>query len=556
MNGPVRALLWEIWRTSWKDSLSRLCGAVAAVLLMCLSTTREGLQASEALRGVVVLVAGGMAVLSQLWIRELDSEHAGFAFRLGFVRPVRTATLVLVPLAYCALLAVASYLIPAMLFAFMADVSMPLLGPTFVIVCAVACLTAACWAPVTVVDKLLGMIAVCGLVAGLIFRFHATRGFSAPFVLAMGDPEYYRAGLLPYAVLVSVTAVAAGLAVLAVDRQRHGEGFSLSGWRRADQRVEPVVRAFRSPITAQLWYEFRRCIRIVGPPALAAPFLVYALARFGRWMHSGETAQFTSPWEGAPVLWLVGLVLSPLVYQMLGADAVLGLRKREGVVRFSAFDATRPLTSEASIIIKLMVTGGCSILGWLWMWAGALTYAFFGQDGRVHTQVAEILARQVGEIPGWWWWGLVVSAALFFVSSTSVLFGIGLWLPRYPRRFAAVFGAAYAAIMLAFVDGQRGWQFAPAWRAAAYVCGGAIALVCIYAMRKAVSERSISVRSLRWIAGWWVIYVATTVAISWRFLPAGRLPPAVLVLAAVSLLIPLGATVAGPLALSGQRHQA
>lgn len=560
MRGPLRAMLWELWRTSRSEVLGRLGYSIGLVLLFAEGARRTGhTDLLETGRGVVVCVASISSWLSMAWIRELDRESTGFSYRLGFARPVSTSRLVLVPIAFGTAISLMCYLLPTALFILLSGVSLPVLAPMFFSGCTSIWLTAATWSPTSLVDKIVAMLLTFALVAVLLVIYSANRGYDAPFLLAIGRPDYFQFGWQHYAGLVALTSAAICGSVISVGWQRSGGNLSLS---------EPVAafvaglfsgssagKPFRNRMAAQVSYEFRRCAPPVLLLGLAAPIL---LSLFGRLMilMYPEAANQDTIWQGEPVLWLIALLFSPGLYQLLGAHGTVGLRRVEGVWRYSAFDATRSLSNGQMVAVKLIVVAMCSIAAWSFMWIGALLYMKFGGNGEIGSRVSAGAVQLIGDVPAYWWFLALCIATMSYISLTSVMLAFGLWMPLYPRVFVGVSVFAYAHIGVAMYDKEHGWRGAGWWTAYAYLLAAGVTLACLFAMWKALRDRAISVQTMGWLIVLWSVYATATIALASKSPASDSLPAAATAIALATLLVPLAATACAPLALGAQRHRA
>lgn len=560
MTGSVRAMVWELWCTCRLDLLGRLGYSCALVALFCAAMLSSGQEeALQTFRGLVVLIGTIASVFSMIWLRELDREGSGFSFRLGFTRPVSTRQLVLVPTVFAVLTSIMCFLVPTRLFAVMSGVSVPFVAPCLFIVCAVVALNAAAWSHTSILDKLVTLIALIMILVWVLASYNSSRQHADPFLLAIGKPDYFQLGWHHYVTMMVLPLFIVAFTVWAVGRQRHGDGLQLTKpvqnlfaqlFTEAKKR-----RPFKSKLSAQFSYEFRTC----GPPVLylgvAAPFLMYGFIRFCLWMYP-HASEADTAFEGAPVFWGLGLIFSPLIYQLLGADGALGLRRREGVLRFSSYDATRPLTNGQLIAVKMVVTGTCSLVGWLCMWVGAAIYIRFGGDGMIWSRVVAGGADVIGNVPSYWWFAAIVVLTMTYVSTTSVLLAFGLWTPLYPRVFVGLLVFAYISLGAVAFDAHNDWRWKAFWPVYGYLMTSVLVALCLYAIFRALRDRAIGLRAFSCIGLFWMTYVGLTVTLA---LEAPQLAdismPLGIVLGSL-LLVPLAATACAPLALASQRHRA
>ena len=560
MKTKTQAICWELWRTSRVAIAASLCITIGIVLAFQGFITAANLDGSiEALMGLIVLKVMAMSTCSTFWMRELSTEDQGYTLRLGFTRPVSTRRLVLMRMSWAIATAIVCYLVPTTVFGLASGKPMPLFGPSLIIASAVACFIAATWVPVTIPEKSAGVVLVLVGLSLFLFEYHRNSGATDPYVLAIGKPGYFNLGWRSCVVLVAAMAGAVVVTVFGVGRQRHGNPISLVQWVSglfSNSSTKATVRttSFRSPTHAQLWFDFRRCAPRIFWVAVFGPLGAFALAKWALWMRDRGQSDFVSAWEGAPVLWGLGLVISPMVYHLVGVDAVLGLRSRDGVIRFSSFDATRPMSSERLLILKTLVVGVCSLVGWLWMWLGAILYAIFAEDGTVWPRIQQA-AEQLGNVPSGWWFGAAVCLLMTFVGTTGMLMTLGMWLPRYPRRFAALFWVIYSFLGLAFVGHKMHWQLQSFWVVSGYVFAVGLILMTVYAIVVALRDRTLSVPTFGIVFALWIGFVVCNCLVVSKTPLPESIPQTVLIVAAAAMCIPLAATVCAPMALNSWRHQ-
>lgn len=158
MQTPVQAMVWELVRTRRVEILLRV-GAMCCFMIMTNLAARDlGDFQDQVVRGVAVTMLMISAPFSQAWLGELDSNSKGFCFRLGFVRPVSTLQLVLVPLLFSVLSSMACYLIPTVLASYLWNAPMPMLGPALLIGFVVQLSVAVVWSCAARSSKVLGIV--------------------------------------------------------------------------------------------------------------------------------------------------------------------------------------------------------------------------------------------------------------------------------------------------------------------------------------------------------------------------------------------------------------
>ena len=552
MRTPLRAMLWELWRTSRFELLFRVVGQSAFIFLFYRSLGDYSEPQIYVVRGIAVLLLTVSSVFSMTWMKELESEskQSGFSFRLGFTRPVSTTGLVAVPMIFTVVAAVVCFTLPAMLFGLLLGVPMPIAGPATAVACIVVCFVATAWSPTTAAGKSIAVVMLligCGVA---IFLFHRGRDDPDPILLAIGKPGYFEFAWFEYAIFLGLSTVAFFVTVVAVDRQRHGDRWEFRHlhrlWPSLTLLSRNRQRPFTSPIAAQFWYEMRRFGNTLLLFGVSFPLILLVLTSTTLW--------FNPDWNRAPILSIFALVFCPFVYQLIGANEAIGLRRNQGATRLSAFDATRALSNDHLIAIKLLVIAACSLIGWLIMaLVVALQAVTFG-DGETWARIGATLSQAAGQVPAYWWAAAVANAVLLYISSSSIILSLGLWLPLYRNRFAFTVGAMYVHLLLAGWDAANGWPLRNYWMACGYLVAAAIFFGCVFALRKALGAGYLGKRLFGCAFCLWVFYVSSTVALYLKLAPGVPIPLVTSVLGVSMLAVPLASTAIAPLALASHRH--
>lgn len=555
MHTVLQAMLWELWRTSRFELLVRLAWQVAIIFLIYTATADASAPEIAVVRGVVVLLLAISSTFSMTWLNALDSEDVnnGFSFRLGFTRPVSTARLVALPMLFSVVVAVSFYLLPAALFRFLMGVPMPLVGPAVIIASAIVCLVATAWSPATRIGRSLaitGLLVVQGIA---MYFFHNSRHDPDVLLMAIGKPEYFQLAWYEYAALIVVAAAAFIVVLIAVEGQRHGDRW-FEGLRLASSRwrLPPVARAasatkpFPGPVAAQCWYEMRRFGSLLLALGVAGALIVVGAISTMLWLDPN--------WQGAPSIALLAVVICPIVYQVVGVNGAIGLRHKQGSVTYSAFDATRSLSNDQLIAIKLLVVAACSLAAWLCMVAAVVMHAAAAGYWPTLVQSGEVASGQLGHVPSYWWIAGVSNAVLLYASSSSILLALGLWLPLHPKVLVSGFLVIFLHLILAGWDEHHGWRLQLLWVTYAYLLAVAIVAVSFFALWKALAAGYLTKRFFGFAFGLWVIYILSSVALYTKTTSALSIPLPLLALGGAMLLVPLATTAAAPLALAAHRH--
>lgn len=550
LKSQLRAMLWELWRTSQLELFARLgfqflIVAIFAAILPGAGSPGE----SQLLVGILVIFLVASSVGSQTWLRELDRGRSGFSFRQGFVRPTPTWLLVLAPLAFCVATALLTYLYPIWVFWLFVETPVPVGGPCLFIATCVVCLVAATWSARTQVGKLLALFAVVvGFAAWIGCR---VAGSPESALLTLGSIEFYRVlpGDVGLATVVVVVAVAALLA--AVRRQRCGEGWAVSTpgrlpWRR-ERQASLIGIGAQSPLYSQFRCEASRCFPQVLTLSVVAPLLIGVFL--------SVVPALTPNWQYSPFVWAAALAICPMIYQIVGAEACLGLTYHRGSTTLSTFEATRPIRSDQLVLSKMLAIGSASMIGVLGLAIVAAVHTTVTGGWRDATDALASVRPLVAETSPASWARLLFCTVFIFTSSTATMLAGALWMPLYRKQFIAAFFVGLLAALLAVLDSKYDWPFETMWLVAGYAVAVATAATSAFAVLFAWRTRSLTLGYLC-VALWlWGPYVATAVA-EFRVVESQvYLPGVVLALGVSLLLLPLAAFAVAPLAVSAHRHR-
>ncbi len=557
MRTPIQAMIWELWRTSCVEWLFRIgaqCGLVVWLHWFAKNLGSGKTHEQHVIQGLMIMMLAMTCLFSMTWLNHLDNSRKGFSFRLGFTRPVSTVKLVVVPMMFVTASAVICFLVPAALLGWLWGSSIHLLSLSTGIACLVTCFVASAWAPTTILGRWVGMaIVAMGFLAGMSV-FHVQRSDSEPFFLAIGQPGYFEFAWYHYVACSIAAILAVFVTISGVERQRHGEAWRLDmPWtavltklgKRFDTLVSPRQQ-FASKFRAQCWYEMRRFGYIVLLLGVLAPFFPLFFSILATWVEPN--------WQGTPVAWILALAICPFVYQLVGAEGSLGLRRKQGATYLSPFDATRAAQNGQLIATKLFIIAACAAAGWLWMGVTAGLYSTLAGKWADWGRIGEVLPNVMENVPGRWRVAAIPTAILVYASSSSASLALGLWLALYPRRIMCGFVVLALHVPLVFWDARQDWALQGLWTAYGYLLAAAILGGGLYIIWKAVSSGYLGSRLFGGACCLWLVYVSTTVAVYVEFVPLNLFPPVVIFLGMSSLLVPLAALALAPLALAAHRH--
>lgn len=533
-------------------------------VLVSLVSREMGEIPQQVIRGISIGMFLVVAPFSSAWMGELDSKSTGFCFRLGYVRPVSTRHLVLIPLLFNVVTAMACYLIPAVFASLLLNTSLPLLGPAVLVALGVQLSVAVVWSCTTRLSKFVGLVTLVSLIVGLGGYLVMRKENAVPILFAISDPSFFEMSWQQY-VLLFATMIATTIAtIIAVNRQRHGDewGFLKTALRFAVKRslasadsANADFRLFRNRLTAQCWFEWRQSgLKMLAAGAISA-FITAGLLVACNALYPNR--------DPNTVVWGIALVFSPFLLLVIGIESAAGLRHVQGTTKLSAFDATRSFTNDQVILIKLVVIALCAAIIWLGMLAIAwIDLVWLGRADKwqnnhiVPAFVAEKVPKitaQLG-VSGW----IIGCFNLFFLflSSGSGLLAFSLWMAIYPKRLIAI--AIFMALqgLVAVLATIKKWPMETALTVYGYILAVLIVGLCIFSIRRSLQLGAMRKDYLAAVCCLWVISIVPVIVFFCKVAP--KLPFAIptvgIVFAAALLLVPLASTVIAPLAYSTHRH--
>jgi hypothetical protein len=567
MRGPAQAVLWELWRLSRWEILTRIAILLLPCAFMCaavsnLLPTGRALE-PEFMTLVIFMLMAGMSPISGMWLSSLEARQSAFPLHLGFARPIRTFWLVALPMTYVACMSAGCYLVSAGLMRLLFHLPLPMLPVAALIATASGGLMMAVWSPQGLLAKTaclwvvaLSMVCIVGLWVLPPGAFE--RVAEAPSALL----EIFTFSVGHYALLLLLFVAAVGLTIFAVERQRHGDGIELRKLSRALHGVKGRIPAWNWPIhtpgQAQFWFEMRRSGLRVMMLSLEAAAFAFILATALLVVKPSDT-------QPSPLLalWLCALTFSPVVYLLVGGDWLLGLKRETGVFSVSTFDVSQAMSTGRTMATKVLVLIATASLSSLVMaCTAAIWIALFGSPRQLIT-LAHALLTAVAHVPATWWpfaaAGVYV-LAVSYVSISAMLLTAGLWCPLHLRLMGTTCFVLTGYYGLTIWASAHDWSVAPLWEAPAWVFAIAIPIGTAWALKRALTQRYITKSFFTAALGLWLIYVAA-VAVLYIGAIAPNLPAEVTVptssfaLGVSSLAIPLASVALAPLALACHRHQ-
>ncbi len=552
LRSPIAAILWETWRltraeAAWKLAISVVGGF--AVLALCAGVAvADDAARYEAIMDIGAAIAMTLLVLphvvSCLALAKLNGGRPGFPFYLHYSRPVRTAIIVGIPMAYLTAMSSAIYLVSALLLRSISGYAFPLLPVAAWMAALTLISTAATWSTrdraIQVLVMMLAIAKAWGLAMERLTAVELPGGYDWPPRLW---PTLFDFPLTDYAWIALIGLASFAVTVAMVRRQRRG-----------DQLVPPRVRAiiaaitgvprdglwvwlidvFRfpcptsSPTRAQVWLDLKSNGLPVLTLGVALAGTILLLSAVGGPIDAAINAnhRVSCPIKECFYARAFPPLFTPLALLtvlFLGGNA-FGIRRRQGRTYISAFDATTAYGTARLAAHKLIVKSTCLlaasialvasvwtsflILGdevFLQMWNVPLSSRLRAiQDAAAALMTYEQLALAV----------VAVIAVIVWVATSAAL--TALWT-RYARRMniaatsLLLFGLALALFALAQRNGTASAFLMGALIAATrWIAAAALVSTTVYVFWSGFAERLLTTRY-----AWGVVLISASFGAAW-----------------------------------------
>jgi len=571
MRSPILAMLWENWRLTRAEVVGRLPLTFVAAAVVLGALGPAGPDAAPDPGAATSALFIGALFHACLWLsiaklnggRFLDGYRPGFPLHLLYTRPVRTAVLVGVPMAYAAAMAAALYLAWALLMRMVFDVPFPLLPVAAWIVALHVVQAAAYWSTRSRVVQWLGSFAAFGGCLVLALRRVGGGAPVAPRLLPDQWPMLFDYSWVDYSIIVAIALISFGVTVAGVARQRRGDA-RVSLPRTAGSAGSPdwLAGLFRLPCPtssatrAQLWFELKSS----GLTVLVFGFL-FAIAMPLLYAAGSRVEFFRAAALGVPLL-------SVLAFLSLGGNA-FGIRRKQGYTHASVFEATQASRTGSLAGLKVLVRSVCVLAA-----AGMIAASVWlsvplasGWPDAAREAVQMLGARDRIAATFSAWSGIELAALLVFVfGAVAVLVTVRAALEalfaRYRRRMIVVF-TLLLLYGLVFVLGRTGGKRESRWEteaealfgAMSWIVAAAIVFATFYLIWRAVAERLLSPRETGGVVLISAVFVAAWVTLlSANGVRLGELPMTAAAGMLSPVLLPLLASVLAPWSLSRVRH--
>jgi hypothetical protein len=599
LRSPVIAMLWELWRVTraeiaWKLALP-IGGGLAALAVGAALAPPEGPKMFDDARDNLAALALLLIVMPHLFgwlsIAKLNGSQPGFPLSLMYTRPVRTAVIVGVPLAYLTAVSSAIYLVSAMVLRFASGHAFPLMAVAVWMAAFTVTTLAGTWS--TRIRAIQLLVLMYAVTKGLVMAMERLTAVEIPHSFDWPPrlwPTLFDFPLTDYAWIALIGLACFGVTVAGVAWQRRGGAWVAAptlwtgrntaiAWTPGAGLWDRLVSLFRFPCPtssatrAQLWFDLKSNGLPVLTIGVALAIVIVLLSAVSGPIDAAWNADPGVPCPIEECFWARAMppLIAPLslfIMLVFGGNA-FGIRRRHGRAYVSAFEATQAYGTAPLAVLKLLVKSVCVLAALVaigvsvWMSLSLLGDAVFIQMWEVplSSQVSA-LAIAFGALTGYEQLALAVVAAggvAVWVASWAAL---GALWTRYPRRLniasslLLLYGLVLALLALATWRGiGPAIPLGAIVRATSWVAGAAIVIATAYLAWRTFAERLLTVR-----LAWSVVFLSAAFAAAWLTvlrtagLSIADMPAADAVRVLSPAVLPLTVSVLAPWSYSRIRH--
>ncbi|MFC1735338.1 hypothetical protein ACFL1X_04425 [Candidatus Hydrogenedentota bacterium] len=583
MRTPMRAMIWELWRLTRWDIVLRIAAVCFLVgVIVLISATRDwGSPEMKALgemtvHALTVFLVAMASLLPSSFVSSLENPHGqGYPMPLAFTRPISTRMLTFVPLAYFALASAVICMGCAFFIRILCSMSLPWMQIAVTMAVVTTVFNIVHWSVqgttartlcIVVLLSVFGVVMFPWLVSKISLRDPLNGELLLPPVFSflsklklIGIESFQKTGSPTvewqyYAVLIGCFGAMCSAAPALVGLKRHGQSLELKSVGKFFKEITRIFpkrrRPFSSPDKAQLWFEIRRGGTAVLITNACVLFTLF-IATFA-WDIFADFSQ-----EVATLPWCIYMCAFPAVVIFHGTHKMAGLESREGVLRLSPFDGTRPMSNGTLIFIKFKALVACTIIGMTTVAFAAIVWTVIWGDFGAYVRVCEGVWTLARQVPLVWWPYIVLAAIVVYWTISGIFLSASFGFVLHPVAVGAAFVAPLVYLFLGIWGTKQGWFPPEFWAAHAWGFSGAVICAALWVLRSALNKGCLTGRVFA-VAVCVLAYIAAgAVAIYDRLGEAFReeVPLCVIVVCAALLIVPLSLLGAAPLALGKLRHK-
>ena len=444
---------------AWKLAFGIVGGL--AVLALCAAVapadnakTYEDIMDNGAAAAMILLVLPHVVIVSWLSLARLNGGRPGFPLSLNYTRPVRTAVIVGLPMAYLTAMSSAVYLVSALLLRVTSGYAFPLLPVAAWIAALTLIGLAATWSTrnrtIQVCVMMFAITKAFGLAMQRLTAVEIPDTFDWPPRLW---PTLFDFPLTDYAWIALIGLASFGVAVAGVTRQRRGDGWAEVPSAPRDGFWDRLVSLFRFPCPtssatrAQIWLDLKSNGLPVVTIGVALAIVILLLGAVSNAIDAaisaGSRANVSCSERGCfyarPMVVLFAM-FSPFIVLSLGGNA-FGIRRKQGRAYMSAFEATQAYGTAQLTALKLLVRSACVLAALIAVGVSAWTsLSILGDEVFIQmwsvplSSQLRAITGAVAALTGYEQLALAIVAAVVVVVWVAAFAVLGALWTRYSRR--------------------------------------------------------------------------------------------------------------------------
>jgi hypothetical protein len=571
MKSPFQAMLWELWRVTrteiaWRLALPIGAGLAALALFAAFAPDQDTKDLGAVIALALLVVPSFVG-----WLSPADPKRL-------YTRPVRTAVIVGLPMAYLTIVPAATYLTSALLLRAISGYPFPLLSVAALIAVLTVVFVAIGYSSRSIVALTLGIM-VAFLAWG---RLVGDRVSSFPDGFNWHDsptlwPTIFDFPLTDYALFALIGLASFVVTVATIARKRRGDaqGLSLTPGSGLHGRLIDLFRIpcpTSSATRAQVWFDLKSTGLPVVTIGVVIAIVILLLSALGNPIDAAFADEVRAhlSCENADCFyaraWPVFLTpLSLLIVLGLARNA-FGIRRRQGRAYMSGFEVTQAHGTAQLALLKVLVRSVCILAAIIaigvsvWISVPLLGDPVFIQVWNV--PLSSRLPGAVAALTGYEQLSLLVVAVVGVVIWVAAFAVFGALRARYSRRvniaasLLLLFVVAPAVLVVAFSIGYVSERTGLVVLATiGWIAAAAVILVAVYVVWIGFTER---VLTIRYASG--AVTISAAFGAAWLTVlhMAGVQLAGMSAIAAVSILspalLPLIFSVLAPWSLNRVRH--
>lgn len=382
LRSPAAAMAWEIWRATrseiaWKLALPLGGGLTALALGAAFAPADDPTRyqnINDFLAALALTLIVFPHVVGWLSIAQLNGGRPGFPLYLAYTRPVRTALIVGLPMAFLTAMSAAIYLVSAAVLRVTTGYAFPL-APVAAWLAALTVIgLAASW---STRNRALQLVVIMYAVTrALTLAMERLTAVEIPNTFDWPPhlwPALFDFPRTDYAWIALIGAASFGVTLVMVARQRRGDDLPAIAWTPWRGMRDRLVSLFRmpcptsSPTRAQLWFDLTSTGWPVLATGVALALVNVVIAAIAGPIDAALNADPRVPCAIGECFYVrtLPVLFTPLslfLVLFLGRNA-FGVRRKQGRASISAFDATQAYATAHVAILKLCVTSACVLAG-------------------------------------------------------------------------------------------------------------------------------------------------------------------------------------------------